>query len=232
MITIRSSKHVFEPTLIGFEAILETPRGVYEFSSDGPVVDPTSPFGGGLFGSISWPRSIFRLGPETMVEQQMFLSHDSLETALSWQLRGKMIPARLTIKPGFAGCTPPSYRDAGFRRDAEENGGRLSWLPSVRGPKIIADTNGCYCDEPLRFFEGSAPGVAGSSSLVVPGRFEFHLGSQPSVVIFSSDNIATASRSQHVGMFLTGVLGNTGRRPMVAATGNATADFPELVAVA
>lgn len=229
MITIRSPKDIAEATLIGFDAILETPHGVYEFSSDGPVVDPTSPFGGGLFGSISWPRSIFRLGPETMVEQQMFLPHDSPDAALSWQLRGKMIPARLTIKPRFAGCTPPSYRDAGFRPDAEENGGRLSWLPNVRGPKIIAATNGRYCDEPLRFFESFAPSVADSNSLVVPGRFEFKLGSQPSVLIFSSDNIGTPSHSQHVGMFLAGVLGDTAREPIVT---DATADSPELVAAA
>lgn len=229
MITIRSPKDIAKPALIGFDAILETPHGVYEFSSDGPVVDPTSPFGGGLFGSISWPRSIFRLGPETTVEQQMFLPHDSPDAALSWQLRGKMISARLTIKPHFTGCTPPSYRDVGFRRDAEENGGRLSWLPNVRGPKIIADTNGCYCDDRLRFFESSTPGVADPNLVVVPGRFEFDLGSQPSVLIFSSDNIATASPSQHVGMFLAGVLGDTARRSIVA---DATADFPDLVAAA
>jgi hypothetical protein len=39
MITIRSSKSASEPLLIGFEATLTTPTGVYEFSSDGPIVD-------------------------------------------------------------------------------------------------------------------------------------------------------------------------------------------------
>ena len=61
MITIRSSSSISEPALISFEATVATQRGVYEFSSDGPVVDSTSPFGGGLFGAMSWPRSCFRL---------------------------------------------------------------------------------------------------------------------------------------------------------------------------
>src|SRR5947208_14200555 len=106
MITIRSSSSVSEPALIGFEAIITTQRGVYEFSSDDPVVDSTSPFGGGLFGAISWPRARFRLADGLSLEQQMFLPHDCFDVAISWELRGRLIPARLVVRPFFVGCGP------------------------------------------------------------------------------------------------------------------------------
>ena len=76
MITIRSSQNLSEPTLIGFEATLTTTRGVYEFSSNGELAESTSPLGGGLFDAIAWPRSRFRLAPDLVLEQQMFVPHD------------------------------------------------------------------------------------------------------------------------------------------------------------
>ncbi|PYL68830.1 MAG: hypothetical protein DMF22_12380 [Verrucomicrobia bacterium] len=99
----------------------------------------SSPFGGGLFGAISWPLSRFQLAPGVVLEQQIFLPHDGSAAAFSWQLHAQSpLRARLTIKPFFSGCGPRSYRDVGFCLDSEENGGRLTWLPNVRGPRIIA----------------------------------------------------------------------------------------------
>jgi hypothetical protein len=225
MITIRSSRDISAPTLIGFEATLTTPRGSYEFSVNGPVADPPSPLGGGLFGSISWPRSTFRLTWETRVEQQMFLPHDCNDIALSWQLRGKSIPAQLIIRPYFAGCGPRSFRDIGFRQDAQENGGRLSWLPNVRGPKIIADTNGRYCDAPIRCANEL---TTGGSDVAAPGSFTFDLGHQPSVLILSTDSYAKHRQNADVGMFLAALLENNNR----IATSSVTCDVPAELAAA
>jgi len=74
MITIRSFKDVSEPTLVGFEATLTTASGIYEFSSNGPMLDPESPFDGGLFGRISWPHSRFKISDDLTIEQQMFVA--------------------------------------------------------------------------------------------------------------------------------------------------------------
>src|SRR5438552_13459226 len=141
MITIRSTAGLSAPALIGLEVTLTAQGRTFEFSSNGPIIDPTSPFGGGLFGAMSWPRSRFQLSGGVSVEQQMFLPHDGSGAALSWKLRGNFIPVRLTVRAFFSGCGPRSYRDAGFQYEPEEDGGRLIWLPCVRGPKIIADTN-------------------------------------------------------------------------------------------
>jgi hypothetical protein len=209
MITIRSSAASSKPTLIGLEVTLTTARGTYTISSNGSVADFSSPFGGGLFGAISWPRSQFRLAPGGVLEQQMFFPNDGSAAAFSWQLHAQSpLQGRLTVKPFFSGCGPRSYRDVGFRREAEQEGGRLTWLPNVRGPKVIADTNGQYHDASMRFVECSRDQATSPSSenLVTPGTFEFELSSCPSVLIFSMEGDAKTQHAQHVGAFLAGLM--------------------------
>ena len=222
MITIRSSEGLSEPSLIGLEATITTPTSVLTMASDGPIVDHTSPFGGGLFGAMSWPRSRFQLAPGIVLEQQMFLPHDGSGAAFSWELRGGFLPARLTVRPFFSGCGPRTYRDAGFQYEPEEEGGRLIWLPGVRGPKIIADTNAEYHDESLRTLEpvDQQNTPATSEALIAPGRFEFELTNSPSILIFSSQGRVRTERDQYVGEFLASLAGverfgtaNVTRRP-------------------
>jgi hypothetical protein len=212
MIRIRSSSASSKPTLIGLEVILTTARGTYTISSNGSVADFSSPFGSGLFGAISWPRSQFRLAPGVVLEQQMFFPNDGSAAAFSWQLHAQSPQqGRLTVKPFFSGCGPRSYRDVGFHFDSEENGGRLTWLPNVRGPKVIADTNGEYHNEPTRFVESSRAQEtesASSENLVTPGTFEFELTSRPSVLIFSMEGHGQTQLEKHVGTFLAGLMRN------------------------
>jgi hypothetical protein len=206
MITIRASKNVSEPTLIGFEATLTTASGVYEFSSNGPVADSTSPFGGGLYGAITWPRSRFRICHDLAIEQQMFVSQDTSDIALSWELHGQLSPVSLLVRPYFAACTPRNYRDVGFHFDSDEEGGRLVWLPNVCGSKIIADTNGHYTDEPERLAGTIAQAISSVEPLIVPGRFEFELKRRPSVLIFSAEGRVKSQGQQFVGAFLAGLM--------------------------
>jgi hypothetical protein len=204
MITIRSSECLSEPSLIGVEATIATPTRVLTMSSDGTIVDHTSPFGGGLFGAMSWPRSRFQLAPGVVLEQQMFLPHDGSGAAFSWELRGGFLPARLTVRPFFSGCGPRSYRDKGFQQEPEEEGGRLIWLPTVRGPKIVADTNAEYYDESLRTLAPAdlKNASATSDALIAPGRFEFDLTNRPSILIISSQGRVQTERDQYIGAFL------------------------------
>jgi len=210
MITIRSSKNSSEVTLIGLEATLTTRRSVYGISSNEPMIDSRSSFGGALFGAISWPRSCFRLADGLLFDQQMFLPHDGSAFAFSWVLQGSAIAsAQLTVRPLFSGCGPRRYRDVGFRFESEENGGRLTWLPHVLGPKVIADTNGRYHDEPARSLDcfcEQATASASAKDVITPGRFEFELNNRPSVLIFSMEGAAGAQRNQHVGAFLAGLM--------------------------
>ncbi len=209
MITIRPCKNNSEVALLCVEASLTTPHSVYGISSDAPMIDSGSS-SVGLFGAISWPVSRFRLADGVLLEQQMFLPHDGSAVALSWALNGDTaIAAQLVVRPFFSGCGPRSYRDGGFRFDSEEDGGRLTWLPNVQGPKVVADTNGLYRDEPVRSSEcfcEQAAASASSEDLIAPGRFEFELSGRPSVLIFSMEGPASVQRDQHVGLFLAGLM--------------------------
>jgi hypothetical protein len=210
MITIRSSKADSEVALTCLEVILTTPRSVYTICSNGSMIDPGSPVSEGLFGAISWPRSRFRLQEGFLIDQQMFLSHDGSAAAFSWALRGDpVISAQLVVRPFFSGCGPRSYRDVGFHFDSEEDSGRLNWLPNVRGPKVVADTNGKYHDEPVRLFDclcNQAAASTSSEDLITPGGFEFELSRRPAVLILSMKDPATIQHNQHIGVFLAGLM--------------------------
>lgn len=224
MITIRSPKAGSKVTLIGVEVVLKTPRNVYTLSSDRPLTDSGSSVGCGLFGGISWPVSRFRIAEGFLFEQQMFLPHDESTFAMSWALRGDTATAaQLVVRPFFSGCEPRSYRDVGFRLDSEDNGGRLTWLPHVRGPKVLADTNGLYHDEPTRLFDcffAPATDSASEQELITPGRFEFELGRRPSVLILSMEDPAVPRRDQHIGLFLSGLMGGSAVRAGSSVTDN------------
>jgi hypothetical protein len=145
-----------------------------------------------------------------LLEQQMFLPHDESAVAISWSLRGDTaIDAQLVVKPFFSGCAPRSYRDVGFLFDSEDNGGRLAWLPNVRGPRVFADTNGQYHDEPVRLFDCFREQAAASASagdVITPGRFEFELSRRPAVLILSMEDPATLQHNGHIGIFLAGLM--------------------------
>jgi hypothetical protein len=88
---------------------------------------------------------------------------------------------------------------------------QLTWLPNVRGLKVVADTNGLYRDEPVRSFDcfcERAAASASSEDLITPGSFEFELSTRPSVLILSIEGLANAHRDQHVGVFLAGLMQN------------------------
>jgi len=222
MINIRERETSSKVALVCLEATLRTSHSIYTISSEGPLTDSRESFGG-VFGAISWPVSRFRLVEGLLFEQQMFLPHDGSAFAFSWALRGNAaIAAHLVVRPFFSGCGPRSYRDVGFHFDPEENGGRLTWLPNVQGPRVIADANGRYYDEPIRSLDclcKQASVSALEEDLITPGRFEFELSRRPSVLIFSMDGAGSTQRSQHIGAFLTGLIQNDSASTTDSVTG-------------
>ncbi len=216
------------------EVTLKTPRNVYTISSDTALTDSEPLFRGGLFGGISWPVSRFRIAERLLFEQQTFLPHDESTVAMSWALHGDTATtARLVVRPFFSGCGPLSYRDVGFRLDSDDNGGRLAWLPHVRGPKVLADTNGQYHDEPARLRDCLFAPAATSTpeqDLITPGRFEFELGRRPSVLIFSMEDPAVSRRDQHIGLFLAGLMEGSAVRAGSSFGGSAGVPTQQLTA--
>jgi hypothetical protein len=234
MITIRSSKAGSKATLMCVEVTLKTSRNVYTISSDRALADSGSFFGDELFGGVSWPVSRFRIAEGLLLEQQMFLPSDESTVAMSWALHADTPTAvQLVVRPFFFGCGPRSYRDVGFHLDSEDNGERLTWLPNVRGPKVVADTNGRYHDEPVRLSDCFCELAAASDSqqdLITPGRFEFNLGRRPSVLIFSLEDPGMFQRDQHIGLFLAGLMQDPAVRGGSSVTGSTDVPTQQLTA--
>ncbi len=223
MITIRSSADSSTPALVALEVTLTAPIGVYTICSEELMDGSHSPFSGALFGAISWPRSRFQLTPGIILEQQMFLPHDRSAAAFSWQLHSPFpMQAHLAVKPLFSGCSPRSYRDVGFQLQSEDEGGHLVWLPNVRGPRIIADTNGSYRNELVRTCDDLLASCT-REPLNAPGTFEFHLSDRPSVLIFSNPDLQTKS-SQQIGTFLAGLMLPAERTERAMAESNVQTD--------
>jgi len=197
-----------------------------------PIQDPF--WGDELLGGVSWPVSRFRIEEGLLLEQQMFLPRDQSTVAMSWGLQGDTSTAlQLVVRLFFSGCGPRSYRDVGFHLDSEGNGERLTWLPNVRGPKILADTNGRYHDEPVRLSDCCCELAAASDSqhdLITPGRFEFNLGRRPSVLIFSLENPGIFQRDQHIGLFLAGLMQDPAVRVGSSVTGSIAVPTQQLTA--
>jgi hypothetical protein len=155
---------------------------------------------------------------------------------MSWALRGDTASAaRLVVRPFFSACGPRSFRDVGFQFDSEEDGGRLTWLPNVRGPRVVADTNAQYRDEPVRlsdcFCEQAVASVS-AEDLITPGRFEFELSQCPSVLIFSMKGYANAQHDQQMGTFLAGLMQNNSPNKTDGSTGERVGAQTRQVALA
>ncbi len=226
MITIRSPKAGTKGTLVCVDVTLTTPRSVYTISSDGALIDSGSPRGQGFFGGISWPVWRFRIADGLTLEQQMFLPNYESTVAMSWALRGHAdTVAQLVVRPFFCGCGRRLYPDVGFQFDTENNGGRLTWLPNVRGPRLVADTNGRYHDAIVRSVDCFCEETAASSSredLIAPGRFEFELNRRPAVLILSVEDGVTTRLHHHVGVFLAGLMREKTGPSATASRENAT----------
>ena len=155
-----------------------------------------------------------------------------------WQCRGRFMAIRLQLRGSssdhsFPAADPALIATSDSALIPTTTGGRLAWLPHVRGPKVLADTNGQYHDEPVRFFDCLfAPPAASASEqdLITPGRFEFELGRRPSVLIFSIEDPAVSRRDQHIGLFLAGLMEGSAARAGSSVGGSAGVPTQQLTA--
>jgi hypothetical protein len=172
--------------LEGLSIAIETRGKIYTVNSDRPPQSDYSSRGGGAI----WPRWRWALTDAISVEQQMLLPAGGNALAISWRLIGvTFVPVRLEARPVFSNSQPCPL--SGFQIEPETNGGRLTWHPSDRSSRIIADTNGRLVEETL----ATEPGL-------IPSTFQFELGPRPSVLIFSSESQNEAGVDPLIGGFL------------------------------
>jgi hypothetical protein len=179
-----------ELTLRGFDVQLELGGRLYELSSS------NAPGNDGLrSGGLGFARQVVPLLPAVSLEQQILMPHAGDAVAISWRLVGrKLAPVRLTATPIFSSADPTSGEI--FTFDAQDDGGRLTWLPFRHACKVIADANG-RCTEPSL----TTKSVVKPSS-TAPSAFVFNLGRRPSLLLLSVELPTNGSPDPLMGAFL------------------------------
>jgi len=179
-----------EITLRGFDVRLEIAGRIYELSSS------NAPGNDGLrTRGLGFARQVVALAPAMSLDQQILLANSGDAVAISWRLSGERIaPVRLIATPIFSSAEPVSSEI--FTFDAEQVGGRLTWLPFRRACKIIADTNG-RCTEPSLTIKSD-----GEQSRTAPSAFVFTLGRYPSLLLLSVELPTNGALDPLIGAFL------------------------------
>ena len=184
----------------GLDAFVETPAGRFALSGQryaGDVVHPDGPLRVESFRAEPWPRWSFRLGDDTLVEQEVFVTHGRPQVVVTWRLSGATPrTARLEVKPFLSGRDYHAlhHENAAFDFAPElgEDGGRIVWRPYPGLPGVVARSNGRYAHEPVwyrsfLYAEEKGRGLDCVEDLAAPGCFHFDLAVGEAALVLAAD---------------------------------------------
>jgi predicted glycogen debranching enzyme len=184
----------------GLEAFVETKAGRFALSGQryaGDVVHPDGPLRVEAFESEPWPRWTYRLADDLRVQQEVFVTHDSPQVVVRWQLIGDAWgPVTLEVRPFLSGRDYHALHHENAAFDFEPapgaSGARVVWRPYPGLPGIVARSNGRYAHEPLwyrnvLYSEEQSRGLDCVEDLAAPGRFEFDLARGEAVLVLAAD---------------------------------------------
>jgi predicted glycogen debranching enzyme len=187
----------------GMEAWVKTPRGRFAISSQRYQPGTVFPDGAQRVESFSidpWPRWVFRLGDDTLIEQQLFAVHGSPTVALRWRLVSPHTGAiPLAVRPLLSGRDYHQlhHENPVFRFDAAIRGEHVAWQPYPGVPRVTSLANGSYSHDPewyrnFMYLQERERGLDSSEDLASPGLFRWDLAQGDAVWLLSADPQAPA----------------------------------------
>lgn len=196
----------------GLEMWVEGSRGLDLLSTQiyGPaVVNPRGYLAISHFKVDPWPTWTYQLGDGALLTQELFIPHGQSSVALRWSLPDQYPGRKLAVRPLL------SARDfhhlhqfnENFRFDSHVSGETVQWRPYAEMPAIRALTNGTFQTAPQWYYhflyvEEQRRGMDCTEDLASPGFFEFDLGSEEAVLIFTAgENSLRATRLRAVDHF-------------------------------
>jgi predicted glycogen debranching enzyme len=183
--------------LNGFDAWVQTPRGMFALSSQRYTPGVVHPDGARCitaFESEPWPRWRFRLADGTGVEQEIFAAAGASTVVVSWRMLDPEPVTKLLLRPFLSGRDYHSlhHQNPAFRFDADVAGERVVWQPYGSSlPSVIAVSNGVYAHEPVwyrnfLYEEEQARGLDCVEDLASPGIFHWDLSRGDAVWILTA----------------------------------------------
>jgi predicted glycogen debranching enzyme len=186
----------------GFDALVETSRGVYALSTQHYQPGVSSPNGlehRQSFAADPWPRWVFELGDGTVVSQEIFVPKGLRASVVVWRLLTAKPGVTLRARPFLSGRDyhATHHENPAFRFDAERNGARVRWRPYDGVPAIHAIANGSYAHDPLwyrnfLYVEERARGLDDTEDLATPGVFTWNLSEHEAVWVFADESASNA----------------------------------------
>jgi predicted glycogen debranching enzyme len=181
----------------GFDAWIATPNGQYAITSQRYAPETVYPDGAGhaeWLGIDPWPRWRFRLADGTMVEQELFVPHDTAAVALSWRLVEPRPGVILKLRPFLSGRDYHAlhHENPAFQAAARSDGELLEWRPYHGVPAIRSLANAAYAADPewyrnFLYKEEQARGLDCIEDLASPGMLTWDLSAGDAAWILSAD---------------------------------------------
>lgn len=189
----------------GFEAWIETETGTIALSAQRyapDVVSPENPAAIVGFTVSPWPTWRFEAAG-AMIEQEIFVAHDTAEAVLRWRRLVGSGPCRLHVRPLLSGRDYHALHRANSAFDFTPriSGGNVAWRPYLDLPATAALTNGNYAHEPVWYYNflytaERDRGLDYLEDLAAPGIFSWDLtGGDAVLILRSGDGLAVRAAS-------------------------------------
>jgi len=186
----------------GFDAEVETPEGRFALTTQRYASGVDSPDGITRLENFTlepWPQWTYSVPPGKIV-QEIFVPHGSAAVVCRWRRQGgDDSPWRLRIRPFFSGRNFHAlhHENPAFDFDPESTAEGERWHFYDGVPKVEVRGNGAYHHEPcwyrnFLYDEELARGLDAVEDLAAPGCYEFDLGTNPAVLIFSGRDLGRA----------------------------------------
>ncbi len=184
----------------GFDALVETPAGRFPLSAQVYAPDVLAPNGSEFIESFThepWPRWVFALPGGVRVEFELFSTRGGPGAHLLWRLLRPRKDVRLTVRPFLSGRDYHALQRANgaFNFTADVAAPFVRWQTYPGLPQIVALTNGSYQADPhwyhnFTYADEQARGLDHLEDLASPGVFEFELGREEAVLVFTTGDHA------------------------------------------
>ena len=185
----------------GFDAWVETSRGIFAISSQRYGPDVIHPDGASRIESFQyepWPCWRYKIDDDIVIEQELFVPKGESAIFMSWKVvAGNDRDVKLRVRPFLSGGDFHSthHENGSFKFEAEQSGERVTFRSYDGVPAVVACSNGRYTHEPTwyrNFFysEEQARGLDAVEDLASPGVFEFSLSKKPAVMMLAAEGHA------------------------------------------
>lgn len=193
----------------GFDAWIDIEGQSYPLSAQRYHPDVTHPAGHESiidFRIDPWPTWTWSVGDGIVVEQSLFLPHETSSIVISWSLKTPRDGVRLRVRPFLSGRDSHALHhqnddlDTGATIEQRDTEQTVRWRPYSSQPGVVSRANASYAHDPVWFRnflleEERARGFEATEDLWSPGQHGWSLSGGEAIWHLSAETGADAGQS-------------------------------------